>query len=158
MCRACFSRREEASRRREAHFSKVSHDGVKPEGNVPGDILEKAPSEAVAKLVDDPGDVGPEVALVRSPFTLSGLTERLAGVPGEEGVELPSPRAAAEPLEVVPDRCSVKISGHLGGDEGLPRVLLDFNEGGGGKARLGEAKAHVKASAARAEGEAVSGR
>lgn len=158
MRRACFSRREEASRRREAQASKVSENGVKAEGNVTGDILEKAPAQSVAKLVDDPGNVGPEVARIVFPSALPGLAERLAWVSGEQGVELPAPRASAEPLEVIPDRCRVKISGCLSCDEALPGIFLDLDKGGGGKARLGKAKAHVKAAAARAEGESVSGR
>lgn len=157
MRRARFSRREEASRRREAQTSKISENGVEAEGNVPGDILKKAPPEAVAKFVDDPGDVGPEVAGVICAFSLPGMAEWLAGVPGQESVELPAPRAAAELLEVVPDRGGMKVSGALAGDEAFPGIFLDFDIGGGGKARLGKAKTHVKASAARAEGEAVSG-
>lgn len=158
MRRACFSRREEASRRREAQASKVSQNGVKAEGYVPGNILEKAPAQPVAKFVDDPGDVGPEMPRVCGPLALPGLTEWLAGIPGQQSIKLPSPRAAAEPLEIVPDRGRMEVSGALACDEAFPWVLLDFDIGGGGKARLGKAKTHVKSAAARAEGEAVSGR
>lgn len=122
------------------------------------DILEEDPAQAGAKLGDDAGDVGPEVARVRRALSLSRLGKRLACVSGKQGVDLSAPGQAAEPLEVVPDGGGVQVSGALARDEGRSGVFLDFDVDGGGKARLGKAKTHVKSAAACAEGEAVSGR
>lgn len=123
---------------------------------MPRDILEKAPPGL--NLSDDASDVGPEVAGVVLALSLSRLGKRLAWVSGEHGVDMPSPRAGVECLEVVPDRGGREVSGPLPSDEGLPGVVLDLDVSGGGKARLGKLKAHVKSAAACAEGEAVSGR
>lgn len=119
-------------------------------------VLEKDPLGF--DFADDAGNVWPEVARIVFALALSCGAERLAGVSGKHGVDDAAPWPAAEPLEVVPDRCSVKISGCLGGGEDGSGVVLDLDEAGGGKARLGKSKAHVKATAARTEGETVSGR
>lgn len=123
-----------------------------------GDILKKDPFKAVAKLVDDPGDVGPEVAGIVLALSLSRLGKRLAWVSGKQRVDLSAPWSPAEPLEVVPDRGGMQVSGPLSCDEALAGIVVDFDIAGGGKARLGKAKTHVKSAAACAEGEAVSGR
>jgi hypothetical protein len=59
MRRADLSRREQARRRRVAHAPKLSQDGLKPEGDVPGDVFEKNPPRL--DFPDDAGNVGPEV-------------------------------------------------------------------------------------------------
>ena len=123
-----------------------------------GDILKKDPFEAAAKLVDDPGDVGPEVAGIVLALSLSRLGKRLAWVSGKESVDLSAPWSPAELLEVVPDRGGMQVSGALSCDEASAGILVDLDIAGGGKARLGKAKTHVKSAAACAEGEAVSGR
>ena len=123
-----------------------------------GDILKKDPFESVAKFVDDAGNVRPEVAGIVLALSLSRLGKRLAWVSGKQRVDLSAPGPSAEPLEVVPDRGRVQVSGPLPGDEALAGILFDLDVAGGGKARLGKAKTHVKSAAACAEGEAVSGR
>lgn len=123
-----------------------------------GDILEKDPFEAVSEFINDPGDVGPEVPGIVLALSLSRLGKRLAWVSGKEGVDLPAPWSPAEPLEVVPDRGGVEVSGPLSCDEASAGIVVDLDVAGGGKARLGKAKTHVKSAAACAEGEAVSGR
>lgn len=123
-----------------------------------GDILKKDPFEAVSKLVDDPGDVWPEVTGIVLALSLSRLGKRLAWVSGEDGVDLSAPGAPAELLEVVPDRGGMEVSGALPGDEASAGIVVDLDIAGGGKARLGKAKTHVKSAAACAEGETVSGR
>jgi hypothetical protein len=152
MRRACFSRREEANRRREAQSSNAPQNVAEAEGDVPCDVLEKQPFEAV-DFSDDTRDVGPKVAGIVLALALPGLAERLAGVASQERVGDSVPRPAAEPLEVIPDWCRVKISGCLGGGEDGAGVFVDVAEHGAGKARLGKAKAHVKAAAARTEGD-----
>jgi hypothetical protein len=98
------------------------------------------------------------VAGIIGALALPGLAEGLAGIACKECVGDAVPGPAAELLEVIPDRCSVKISGCLGGGEDGAGVFLDFDKAGGGKARLGKAKAHVKATAARTEGDTDAGR
>lgn len=120
------------------------------------DVFEETPLGF--DFTDDPGHIGPEVAGVVFALSLSSCAERLAWVSGKDGVNKPAPWASAKPLEVVPDRCSVKISGCLSRGENCSGVFLDFDKGGGGKARLGKSKAHVKATAARTEGDTASGR
>mgnify|MGYP000886508951 FL=1 len=50
-----------------------------------------------------------------------------------------------------------EISGALGGDEDRPWPVLPFDEGAGVIAGFGEHEAQIKASAACAEGQSVSG-
>lgn len=123
---------------------------------MPGDVFKEDPLGL--HLSDDPGHVGPEVAGVVGPFALSRLGKWLAGVSGEDGVADAAPRVAGERLNVIPDRGGVEVSGALACDEGAAGVGLPLDKGGGGKARAGKAKAHVKSAAACTEGEAVSGR
>ena len=115
---------------------------------MPRDILEEAPAQAGAKLSDDPLDVGPEVAGVVFALALSRLGKWLTWITSEERVDLSAPRAGVEQLEVVPDGGGVQVSGPLACDEGLAGVFLDLDIAGGGKARLGKAKTHVKSAAA----------
>lgn len=121
-----------------------------------GDILEKAPSRI--DLADDPEDVRPEVPLVGRSPPLPCCGERLTGIPGDDGIDEPAPGPSAEEREIVENRSGSKIPCTLAGDEDLPRVFLDLDEAGGGKARLGKLKAHVKSTAARTEGDASGGR
>jgi hypothetical protein len=85
MRRADFCRAEQARRRRVAHVPKLSQDGLKPEGDVPGDIFEEYPFGAA--FANDAGGIGPEVAGVIGPFALSSGAEGLAGISGEDDVE-----------------------------------------------------------------------
>jgi hypothetical protein len=121
-------------------------------------VFEEEPAQSVAKLFDDPIDVGKQVARIVFALSLSRLGKRLTGVTGKQCVDLSAPWSGVEQLEVVPDRGRVQVAGTLCGDEGFARVLFDFAVAGGGKARLGKAKTHVKSAAACTEGEAVSGR
>jgi hypothetical protein len=120
------------------------------------DVFEKDPSGL--HFADDPGDVRPKVAGIVGPFALSRLGKRLTWVSGEDGVNCAAPRGAVEQLEVIPDRGGVQISGALPGDEGAAGIGFDFDIAGGGKARLGKAKTHVKSAAACTEADADPGR
>ena len=57
-----------------------------------GDVFEEHPFWAT--FADDTGDIGPKVARVSGPTTLSGRAERLAGIPGEDDVECSMERAS----------------------------------------------------------------
>jgi hypothetical protein len=83
--RANFCRAEQTRRRRVAHCPKLSQDGFKAEGDVPGYVFEKDPLGAA--FPDDSGDIRPEVARIVGATALSGGAERLARISGEDDVE-----------------------------------------------------------------------
>ena len=153
--RADLCRREQARRRRVAHAPKLSQDGLKPEGDVPGDVFEEDPFRAA--FADDAGDVGPEMAGIVGPAALSGRAEGLAGVSGEDGVEGAAEGASVEAAQIGPDRGRGEIPRALGGDEDGARPVVPFDEGAGVISRFGQHEAQIKASAACAEGQSVPG-
>lgn len=99
-------------------------------------------------LVDDPGNIGPEVTGVVFSLSLSRCGKRLAWVSGKHGVADAAPWPSVEGLDIVPDRGRGEVSGALCGDENSAGVFLPFDKAGGGKARLGKVKTHVKSAAA----------
>ena len=99
-------------------------------------------------LVDDPGNVWPEVAGVILALSLSRSRKRLAWVSGKDSVTDPAPRSAVEGSHIVPDWSGGEVSGALCGDENSAGVFFPFDKAGGGKARLGKVKTHVKSAAA----------
>ena len=88
MRRADLCRREQARRRRIAQSPKLSQDGFKAEGDVPGDVLEEDPFGAT--FADDPRNVGPEVPRIVGATAFSGRAEGLAGISGEDDIEGPA--------------------------------------------------------------------
>ena len=153
--RADLCRREQARRRRIAQSPKLSQDGLEPEGDVPGDVLEEDPFRAA--FADDPRDVGPEVTGIVGAATLSGRAEWLAGISGEDGVEGAAEGPGIEAAQVGPDWGRDEIPRALGGDEHRPWPALPLDEGAGVIAGFGEHEAQIKASAACAEGQSVPG-
>jgi hypothetical protein len=150
LCRA-----EQTRRRRVAQAPKLSEDGLEPEGDVTGDVLEEHPFGAASP--DDAGDIGPEVAGIIGATALSGCAEGLARVSGEDGVEGPAEWPGVEAAQVGPDRGRGEVARALGGDEDRPWPVLPFDKGAGVITGLGEHEAHIQASAACTEGESVSG-
>ncbi len=146
MRRADLRRREEARRRRVAQSPKLSQDGLEAEGEVPGDVFEEDPFGAA--FADDPGNVGPEVAVIVGATALSGRAEGLARVSGEDGIERPSEGACVEAAQVGPDRARGEIPRALGCDEDGARPVLPLDEGAGVIVGLCEHEAQIKASAA----------
>lgn len=122
---------------------------------MPGDVLEKHPFRAGLK--DDASDVGPEVARITGAATLSGGTEGLAGIAGEDGIESAPEWPSIEAAQIGPDRGWGEVSCALGGDEDGSRPLVPFDEGAAVIAGLGEHEAHIQAFAASAEGQSVPG-
>lgn len=123
---------------------------------MPRDVFEKDPSRL--DFPDDAGNIGPEVPGIIGAFALSRLGKRLAWVSGEDGINNAAPRSTVEGLDVIPDRGGVQVSGPLARNESASWVFLPLDICGGGKARLGKAKTHVKSAAACTEADAVSGR
>ena len=155
MRRTNFCRREQTRRRRVAQTPKLSQDGFKPESDVTRDVLEEDPLGAA--LVDDACDIGPEVARVVCPAAFASGTEWLAGISGEDDIEGAAEDPGVETAHVIPDGCRGEIPGALGGDEDGARPILPLDKGAGVIARFGEHEAHIKASAACAEGQSVPG-
>ena len=153
--RADFCRREQTRRRRVAHAPKLSQDGFKAEGDVTGNVFEEDPLGDA--FPDNPGDFGPEVAGIIGTAALSGGTERLAGISGQDDVEGLVEGAGIEGPQIVPYRGWGEVPGTLGGDEDGAGVSLPFDEGAGVKAGFGEHDAQIQASAACAEGQSVPG-
>ena len=148
--RADFCRAEQTRRRRVTQFPKLSQDGFQAEGDVPGDVFEEHPCGAA--FCDDAGDIGPEVAGISGPAALSGRAERLARIPGEDGVKDPSEGPGIEAAQIVPDWRGCEVSCALGGDEHAAGPVLPFDKGAGVISGFGKHEAQIQASAACAEG------
>ena len=122
---------------------------------MPGDVFEEHPFRF--DFPDDPGNVGPQMALVVVASPLPGMAEWLARVSGKDGVECATEWPSVECGEVIPDSGGREVSGALGGDEALPGVFLPLDKAASVETRLGEYEAEVKPASARAEGQSVSG-
>ena len=96
-----------------------------------------------------PGIVGPAA--------LSGGTEGLTRISGEDDVESAAEGLGIETAQIVPDRGWGEVSGTLGGDEDGAGVTLPFDKGTGVEAGFGQHDAQIQASAACAEGQSVPG-
>jgi len=153
--RADFCRAEQARRRRVAHVPKLSQDGLKAEGDVPGDVFEEHPFGSA--FSNNPGDVGPEVAWIVGTAALSSCAERLAGISGQHGVEGTPEGPGVEAAQIIPDWRWGEIPRALGGDEHGAGPFLPFDKGASVIAGLGQHEAQIKASAACAEGQSVPG-
>ena len=153
--RANFCRREQTRRRRVAQSPKLSQDGFEAECDVTGYVFEEDPLGAA--FPDDAGDIGPEVPVIIGTAALSGGTEGLAGISGEDDVEGTAEGPGIEAAQIVPDwgRCEIPCA--LGGDEDRSWPVLPLDEGAGVKICLCEHEAQIKASAACAEGQSVPG-
>ena len=74
--RTDFCRAEQTRRRRVTHAPKLSQNCLKPEADMPGDVLEEYPFGGT--FPDDPGNLWPEVAGIVGTTALSGCAEGLA--------------------------------------------------------------------------------
>ena len=110
-----------------------------------------------AALVDDACDIWPEVAGVVGTAALSGGTERLAGISGEDDVEGAAKGTGIEAAQIVPDWGWGEIPGALGGDEDCTWPILPFDKCACVISRFCEHEAQIKASAACTEGQSVPG-
>ena len=119
------------------------------------DVFEKDPLWDT--FLDDPGNLGPDMAGIVGPTALSGGAERLAGISGEDDVEGPDEEPGIEATQIVPDRGRGKVSRVLGRDEDASGIALPLDEGAGVEAGLSEHEAKIQASAACAEGQSMPG-
>lgn len=118
-----------------------------------GDVFEEDPFGI--DLADDPGNIGPEVAFVVGTLALSCLTEGLAGVSGEDGVESAAEGPCVEGGDVVPYGRWREISGALSGDEDRSGVFFDFDPHSGSEGRFGQVEPHVEPAASATKAKAV---
>ena len=153
--RTDFCRREQTRRRRVAHAPKLSQDGFKTEGDVTGDVFEKDPFGAA--FSDDACDLRPKVAGIVGTTALTGRAEGLAGVSGEHDVEGTAEGPRIKTAQIIPDWSWGEIACALGGDEDRAGPIFPFDKGAGVKPEFGQHEAQIQASAARAEGQSVSG-
>jgi hypothetical protein len=150
--RTDFRRREEACRKAVAHADQSAGDFGEAEAEMMGDILEE--DEGRLDLVDDAGDMGPEVArIIRTP-ALARDAERLARIARSDDVHRAAPRAAVEGSNVVPDNSL--IQGRVfhprhesGCGEGFPFDMDQSTISGDG-----DGKPEVETARARADGQA----
>ena len=122
---------------------------------MPGDVFEEHPPGL--DFTDDPGNIGPQMALVPGPAARSGLTEGLAGISGKDDVDDPAKGASVKAGDVVPDRGGGEISGALGGDKGGAGVVLPLDKAARVKSGLGQHEAQIKATGSGAKGQSVPG-
>lgn len=99
---ADFSRCEEARQHAVTHASKVSGDFGKSQPKVVGNVFEE--DEPGVDLVDDPGDVGPEMAWVLRAEPVTGGAKGLARVARSDDIHESTPRATVEGFNIIPDR------------------------------------------------------
>ena len=155
MWRADFCRREQARRRRVAQSPKLSQDGFRAEGDVPGDVFEEYPFRGA--FPDDAGDLRPKVAWIVGASAFASGTEGLTGISGEDDVEGTAKWHRIETAQVIPDWGRGEISCALGCDEDRAGPLFPLDEGPGVISGFREHDAQIQASAACAEGKSVPG-
>jgi len=151
--RTDFSRRKESCRNPVTHFFQLAGDDIKSESEVPGDVLEEAPLGLT--LADDAGDLGPEVAWVVGPGSLTRNAERLARIAAMNNVNESAPRSGVELLEVAPDGSAVKDSIRHPGEEDVLWVRLDLDVTDRPVAGDGEMEPKVEPTDAGTEGETI---
>lgn len=149
--RARFSRSEDAREDRVTQAAKVSGDVPKSQGDVAADVFEEGPARA--DLVDDPRDVGPEVARIGGAASMSRLAEGLTGVAGRDEIHAAAPRSAVKGSEIVPDsRRSQGLVFHPGHKRGRS-VGFPLDVTHSPIAGFGDMDAEVETAVAGAEGD-----
>ena len=115
-----------------------------------GDVFKEHPFRSA--FGDDTGDIRPEVPGIVGTAAFASGAEGLAGISGEDDVKGTAERPGIEAAEIAPDWGRRKIPGALGGNEHSAGPVFPFDESAGVISGLGEHEAHIKASAACAEG------
>ena len=99
---ASFSRCKQARLCAVAHAGKASGDFGKAQGHVTFDIFAEHPFGS--GLVNDAGDVWPQVPRVVFAEPLSGRTERLTGIARKDDIHASTPACAVKGAQIVPNR------------------------------------------------------
>lgn len=89
---------EQKARAPVAHAFKVALDGVEPEGNMTGDVLEE--DQRGVRLADDASHGGPEVPLVVGAASLAGEGEGLARVARHDEIHCATEEPAWEAVHI----------------------------------------------------------
>ncbi len=89
---------EQKARAPVAHAFKVALDGVEPEGNMAGDVLEE--DQRGVRLGDDASHGGPEVPLVGGSAALAGERERLTRIARHDEVHCATEEPAWEAVHI----------------------------------------------------------
>jgi hypothetical protein len=146
---ASFSRCEQARLCRVAQAAKAIDDVGKSHSEVSLDVL--APHPFGSDLVDDAGDVGPQVAGIGVAASLAGIAEGLTGIAGRDEMNTAAPRPAIEGSEIVPDRCLIQgLVCHPRHESGRS-VAFPLDESHSAISRLGDVEAEVEAGIAGAQ-------
>jgi hypothetical protein len=106
--RADFSRREQSRLNAIAHRVKVRDDISESQTEMSGDVLAEHPLGSA--LVDDAGDVGPEMPRVLGAEALPGLAERLARVARSDAIHDATPASAVEGSHIRPQRRGIQLA------------------------------------------------
>jgi hypothetical protein len=151
MASARFSRAEDARLCRVAQTFQFADDLGQSQIDVTLDVLKEHPSRAT--LVDDPGDLRPEVPWVVLAPPMTGDAEGLAGVAGSDEMNSAAPWSAVEGSKVVPDSSlSQGLVAHPGHESGR-RVGFPLDVTHSPIVWLGDVDAEVEAAVSGAEGE-----
>jgi hypothetical protein len=103
---ADFLRCKDARFNVETHSAKLAGNHVEALRHVSADVLKKAPLGLA--LTDDSGEVGPEVAGVVFPPSITRNGEWLTGIPTNQEIHSATPRPAIEGGNVIPDRSLIQ--------------------------------------------------
>lgn len=103
---ADLGRSKQTPLRIEPEGGKVFENGVESQPKVSWDILKE--HERRSRFLDDPRNVGPQVALVQFPELLPGDREGLARVSRAYEIDSATPRTSAEGTQVRPDRSPIQ--------------------------------------------------
>jgi hypothetical protein len=149
---ADFRRREEACRKAVAHADQSAGDFGEAEAEMMGDVLKE--DEGRPDLVDDAGDMWPEVARVVGTPALACDGERLARIARSDDVHRAAPRAAVEGSNVVPDNSLIQGRVFHPRHEDGRGVGFPFDMAHSTISGDGDGEPEVEPACARAEGEA----
>ena len=92
----------------EPERGKVGKDTGEPKAKVPGNIFKEKPCRST--LVDNAGNVGPQMSLIVGSALPPGLGEWLTGVTANDAIHSATPRASVKGREVRPDRGTIQPS------------------------------------------------
>mgnify|MGYP006929322998 CR=1 FL=1 len=120
-------------------------------------IFEEDPEIAgwLPHLLNDAGDVWPEMALVGLALALTGLREGLTGVSCDDRIHAPPPLVSDECEHVVPHWGLVERSNPLSGDDRLLGVRFNLHEALCPVSGFSEHETHVEPAGPGAEGDSA---